>query len=62
VWKQTETLEWKFKGNVAPVLSEMVRALAQEEGAATIAYFFTFTVQCMQLLIDRKIMVCIFMY
>uniref|UniRef100_A0A453QEN2 Ribulose bisphosphate carboxylase large subunit C-terminal domain-containing protein n=1 Tax=Aegilops tauschii subsp. strangulata TaxID=200361 RepID=A0A453QEN2_AEGTS len=24
--------------------------------AATMAYFFTFTVQCMQLLIDRKIM------
>lgn len=30
--------------------------------AATMAYFFTFTGQCMQLLIDRKIMVCIFVY
>jgi hypothetical protein len=32
-WKQVETLEWKLKRNVAPVPSEMVRSLAQEEGA-----------------------------
>lgn len=32
-WKQIETLEWKLKRNVAPVPSEMVRSLAQEEGA-----------------------------
>ena len=31
-WKQIETLEWKLKRNVAPVPSEMVRSLAQEEG------------------------------
>ena len=31
-WKHIETLEWKWKRNVAPVPSEMVRSLAQEEG------------------------------
>lgn len=31
-WKHIETLEWKLKRNVAPVPSEMVRSLAQEEG------------------------------
>ena len=31
-WKQIEILEWKLKRNVAPVPSEMVRSLAQEEG------------------------------
>jgi hypothetical protein len=31
--KQIETLEWKLKRNVVPVPSEMVRSLAQEEGA-----------------------------
>jgi len=35
-WKQIETLEWKLKRNVAPVPSEMVRSLAQEEGATHI--------------------------
>lgn len=35
-WKQIETLEWKWKRNVAPVPSEMVRSLAQEEGATHI--------------------------
>ena len=35
-WKQIETLEWKLKRNVAPVPSEMVRSLAQEEGATYI--------------------------
>ena len=34
--KQIETLEWKLKRNVAPVPSEMVRSLAQEEGATHI--------------------------
>ena len=32
VWKHIGTLEWKLKRNVAPVPSEMVRSLAQEEG------------------------------
>lgn len=31
-WKHIRTLEWKLKRNVAPVPSEMVRSLAQEEG------------------------------
>lgn len=31
-WKYIGTLEWKLKRNVAPVPSEMVRSLAQEEG------------------------------
>lgn len=31
-WKHIGTLEWKLKRNVAPVPSEMVRSLAQEEG------------------------------
>lgn len=33
-WKDKHigTLEWKLKRNVAPVPSEMVRSLAQEEG------------------------------
>ena len=35
-WKQIEILEWKLKRNVAPVPSEMVRSLAQEERATHI--------------------------
>lgn len=31
-WKYIRTLEWKWKRDVAPVASEMVRSLAQEEG------------------------------
>ena len=31
-WKHIRTLEWKWKRNVTPVPSEMVRSLAQEEG------------------------------
>jgi hypothetical protein len=31
-WKYIITLEWKLKRDVAPVASEMVRSLAQEEG------------------------------
>ena len=31
-WKHIGTLEWKLKRNGAPVPSEMVRSLAQEEG------------------------------
>ena len=32
VWKHIRTLEWKWKRDVTPVPSEMVRSLAQEEG------------------------------
>ena len=32
-WKHIRTLEWKWKRDVTPVPSEMVRSLAQEEGA-----------------------------
>lgn len=32
VWKHIRTIEWKWKRDVAPVPSEMVRYLAQEEG------------------------------
>ena len=32
VWKHIKTLEWKWKRDVTPVPSEMVRSLAQEEG------------------------------
>ena len=32
VWKHIRTLEWKLKRDVAPVPSEMIRSLAQEEG------------------------------
>jgi len=35
-WKHIGTLEWKLKRNVAPVPSEMVRSLAQEEGVIRI--------------------------
>lgn len=31
-WKHIRTLEWKWKRDVTPVPSEMVRSLAQEEG------------------------------
>lgn len=31
-WKHIKTLEWKWKRDVTPVPSEMVRSLAQEEG------------------------------
>ncbi|CAB4272019.1 unnamed protein product [Prunus armeniaca] len=31
-WKHIRTLEWKWKRDVTPVSSEMVRSLAQEEG------------------------------
>lgn len=31
-WKHIRTLEWKLKRDVAPIPSEMVRSLAQEEG------------------------------
>lgn len=31
-WKHIRTLEWKWKSDVTPVPSEMVRSLAQEEG------------------------------
>ncbi|GAV61796.1 LOW QUALITY PROTEIN: hypothetical protein CFOL_v3_05322, partial [Cephalotus follicularis] len=30
-WKHIRTLEWKWKRDVTPVPSEMVRSLAQEE-------------------------------
>jgi len=30
-WKHIRTLEWKWKRDVTPVLSEMVRSLAQEQ-------------------------------
>ena len=32
-WKPIRTLEWNWKRDVTPVPSEMVRSLAQEEGA-----------------------------
>lgn len=32
-WKHIRTLEWNWKRDVTPVPSEMVRSLAQEEGA-----------------------------
>ncbi|OMP12381.1 hypothetical protein COLO4_03267 [Corchorus olitorius] len=32
-WKDIRTLEWNWKRDVTPVPSEMVRSLAQEEGA-----------------------------
>ncbi|KAB2084468.1 hypothetical protein ES319_A05G335900v1 [Gossypium barbadense] len=32
-WKHIRTLEWNWKRDVTPVSSEMVRSLAQEEGA-----------------------------
>ena len=42
-WKHIRTLEWKLKRNVAPVPSEMVRSLAQEEGVIyTILTWFCF--------------------
>jgi hypothetical protein len=31
-WKHIRTLEWKWKRDVTPVPSEMVKSLAQEEG------------------------------
>jgi len=31
-WKHIRTLEWKWKRDVTPIPSEMVRSLAQEEG------------------------------
>ena len=35
-WKHIRTLEWKWKRDGTPVPSEMVRSLAQEEGATHI--------------------------